>query len=733
MKRSERAASRRAALATLGNRPGGGAVAAGSAAVPSPRIQALTLALLAAATCAVFAGVLRNGWVTFDDPRYVYENPHVNQGLKLGNVLWFLTHAHGENWHPLTSWSHMLDVQLFGLAPMGPHAVNLALHALNAVLLVLVLYRLTGAWWRSLAVGALFALHPLRVESVAWVSERKDVLSGLLFLLTLEAYRRWAARPGGLRHSVLIVVFVLGLMAKPMLVTVPFVLVLLDVWPLGRWRALGQRAVGRERGAGAPARPLLGLLAEKWPLFALAASSSVVTFFVQREGGAVIPVEKIPPVYRLVNALLSYWRYAAKTFWPDDLAVLYPFPRTTSWNTAAAAAAGLVAVTAALLLQARKRPYLTVGWLWYLGMLVPVIGLVQVGSQAYADRYTYLPAIGLLVALVWFAGDLVSVSRTRRAAAAIALALVLAALSAATARQVAVWKDMRTLFTHAVAVTRDNPVALERLGETLLGEGEVGPAIAQLTEAVRLAPNYFEAHNNLGSALGMTGRNDEAVVHFRAALRGMKTADIHHNLAYTLAKLGRTEEAIAEYQAALQLDPGRRLTLVLLAQALVSRGRLSEAEANLRQAVALDPADPESRRLLAATLVRQERVEDAVREYEEILRRNPDDLDALNNVAWIRATHADPGHRNGAQAVRLAERARDRSPEPEAVLYSTLAAAYAEAGRFPEAVSACERAIGLAKRAGDLQQAGAWARQLARYRMNRPFHFAATRRDSSGT
>jgi tetratricopeptide (TPR) repeat protein len=733
MKRSEQAASRKAALAKPGGGPGGGAVATGSRAVPSPPIRALTLALLAAATCAVFAGALRNGWVTFDDPRYVYENPYVNQGLRLGNVLWFLSHAHGENWHPLTSWSHMLDVQLFGLRPTGPHAVNLALHALNAVLLVLVLYRLTGGWWRSMVVGALFALHPLRVESVAWVSERKDVLSGLLFVLVLEAYRRWAARPGRLRQGALIVVFVLGLMAKPMLVTVPFVLMLLDVWPLGRWRALGPRAGGGERGTGAPARPLLGLLAEKWPLFVLAASSSVVTFFVQREGGAVIPVEKVTPVYRLVNAVLSYWRYVGKMLWPDDLAVLYPFPRTTSWLTAATAAAGLAAVTVSFLLQARKRPYLTVGWLWYLGMLVPVIGLVQVGSQSYADRYTYLPTIGLLVALVWFAAGLVVPSRPRQTLAAVVLALVLAALSAATARQVAVWKDMRTLFNHAVAVTRDNPVAVERLGGTLLEAGEVGPAIERFSEAVRLAPNYFEAHNNLGSALGMTGRNEEAVVHFRAALRGMKTADIHHNLAYTLAKLGRTEEAIAEYQAALQLDPGRRLTLVLLAQALVSRGRLSEAEVNLRQAVALDPADPESRRLLAATLVRQERVEDAVREYEEILRRNPDDLDALNNVAWIRATHADPGHRDGAQAVRLAERARDKSPEPEAVLFSTLAAAYAEAGRFPEAVSACERAIELAKRAGDLQQAGAWARQLARYRMNKPFHFAATRRDSSGT
>jgi tetratricopeptide (TPR) repeat protein len=572
-------------------------------------------------------------------------------------------------------------------------------------------------------VGALFALHPLRVESVAWVSERKDVLSGLLFLLTLEAYRRWAARPGRRRHAALIAVFALGLMAKPMLVTVPFVLVLLDVWPLGRWRALGQRARGGERRAGAPARPLAGLIAEKWPLLALAVTSAVVTFFVQRQGGAVMSVENLRPAHRLVNALLSYWRYVGKTFWPVDLAVLYPFARTMTWITAAKAAAGLAAVTAVVLLRERRQPYLAVGWLWYLGMLVPVIGLVQVGIQSYADRYTYLPVIGLLVALVWFAGDLVSGPRTR-AATAVAVLLVLAALSTATARQVAVWKDTRTLFAHAVAVTRDNPAALERLGETLLAEGQIGPAIERFQQSLQLSPRFPDAHNNLGSALGMTGRNEEAVVHFRAALLGRKTADIHHNLAFTLAKLGRTEEAIGEYQAALQLEPGRRLTLILLAQALASRGRLSEAGATLRQAVALDPADLESRRLLAATLVQQGRVEDAMSAYGEILRRSPDDLDALNNAAWIRATHAEAAHRNGDEAVLLAERARDRSPAPEAVLYSTLAAAYAEAGRFPDAIRACERAIELARAAGDLQQADACARQLARYREDKPFHFA---------
>jgi len=699
-------------------REGTGTGATSHAAASSVSVvRSLALGLLAAATCFTFAGVLQNGWIFFDDPRYVYENPHVNHGLRLGDALWFLAHAHGENWHPLTSWSHMLDVQLFGLDPAGPHAVNLALHTLNAVLLVLVLFRLTGAWWRSMTVAALFALHPLRVESVAWVSERKDVLSGLFFVLTLEAYRRWVERPGRLRYAALTLALTLGLMAKPMLVTLPFVLLLLDVWPLGR---LHGQAGGP--GAGARPRPLPGLIAEKWPLFALAAASAVVTFFAQRQGGAVASVEVISIGHRFANALVSCWRYIGKTCWPDRLAPYYPMPPGHAWS-AAAAAAGLALVTILVSGQVRKRPHLAVGWFWYLGMLVPVIGLVQVGSQSCADRYTYLPAIGLLIMLVWSAGGLVARSRLARIAAGAALVPVLAVSSVFTARQVSYWKDTSTLFGHALAVTRDNPVAHQNLGDVLLQRGEVLPAIRHYEETLRLAPGFADAHNKLGSALGSLGRLDDAIEQFREAIRLGDDAQFRHNLGFAFAKQGRTDDAIREFEAALHLDPDHYMSLVHLAGALDSRGRFPEAEVPLRHALELRPADREARRLLAVTLVREGRVEEAVRAYGEILRQSPDDLDALNNVAWIRATHADASHRNGAEAVRLAEHARDRSPEPVAVLYSTLAAAYAEAGRFPQAASACERAIELARRAGDLQQADACVRQLACYRRNRPFHF----------
>jgi tetratricopeptide (TPR) repeat protein len=696
---------------------GQGGVAA-ARVLPERALRILTLVLLAAAICAAFAGVLRAGWILFDDPEYVSAQPRVARGLRLDSALWFLSHPHAANWHPLTSWSHMLDVQLFGLHPAGHHATSLLLHVLNAVLLALALSRLTGAWWRSLAVAALFALHPLRVESVAWISERKDVLSGLFFVLALGAYGWWLERPGRARYGALMLALGLGLMAKPMLVTLPFVLLLLDVWPLGRLAGPSRARAGFGR------RPLGILVAEKWPLFALAAGGALVTFVVQQRIGAMIPVEAMPPARRVANAVLSCWWYVGKTLWPARLAAYYPLAPVTNWVGALVGAAGLVLVTAFCLLQVRRRPYLAVGWLWYLGMLVPVIGLIQVGSQSHADRYTYLPVIGLLVALVWLVGDLVARSRPGRIAAGAALALALAGLSVATARQTALWKDTRTLFRSALANTRDNPVAHQCLGCAYLEDHLLGPGMAELREALRISPHYPDAHNNLGLALGLAGRTEEAIPHFRAALEATDKADIHHNLGAALDKVGRTDEAIREYEAAIARDPDLYVTRVLLAKDLAARGRIPEAEEHLRRALELNPVEAEPHRLMAVMLTVEGRVEDAIREYREILRRNPDDLDALNNVAWIRATHAEASHRNGAEAVRLAERARDRSPTPEAVLYSTLAAAYAESGRFPEAVGAGERAVALARAAHATQELERFEAQLRCYRAGKPFHFA---------
>ena len=604
-------------------------VAAAARPGPGSTPRLLSLLGLIAATLAAFAGVMRNRWLLLDDPLYVLVNPHVRAGFTLEGVVWFLRHPHGENWHPLTSISHMLDVQLFGLEPSGHHAVSLALHVLNAALLAVVLARLTGAWWRSLTVAALFALHPLRVESVAWVAERKDVLSALFFVVALECYRRWAARPTPGRYALLVVVVALGLMSKPMLVTLPFVLVLLDVWPLER---LVTDAADPSRPRRAPRRALAGLIAEKWALFALAAASSIVTFLVQRHTGAVAATALVSPAERICNALIAPWRYIGATLWPAGLIPFYPHPAAPNVAGAALALVGLVAVTGAALRAVPRRPWLAVGWLWYLGMLVPVIGLLQVGRQAIADRYTYLPAIGLMIALVWGVADLTARRPWARRAAIAATAAALVTCVILTTRQVARWRDTRTLFTWTLAVSPDNAVAHESLGNALLEAHDVAGAIPHLERAAELAPDYPGALNNLGSALGLAGRNDEAVQVFERALREHESADAHFNLAYVEVKLGRLDDAIRECEAGLRLDPGHYESNAQLGMLLAWRGRLDEAIEHLRRALAARPANLETRRLLAQTLERAHRHDEAQAQYAEILHRSPGDRDAQSHL-----------------------------------------------------------------------------------------------------
>jgi protein O-mannosyl-transferase len=562
------------------------------AATPGPTARAVALGLLALATLAAFAGVLANGWIYVDDPLYVFANPHVVGGLRPGNVLWFLGHAHGETWHPLTSLSHLLDVQLFGLNPGPHHAVSLLLHVANAVLLAVVLARLTGAWWRSLAVAALFAVHPLRVESVAWISERKDVLSALLFLLTIEAYRRWARRPSPRAWALVLAGFTLGVLAKPMVVTLPLVLVLLDVWPLGRLGPPDEHP-GRARR-----RSLAGLVAEKWPLFLIAALAATVTFLVQRASGAVASLASQTPALRLFNALAAYARYVGATLWPRHLAVIYPLPASPPVLAGTLAALGLAAVTVLALRQARARPWLIVGWLWFVVMLLPVIGIVQVGRQAWADRYSYLPTIGLLIAIVWSVAEWAARAPARRPIAAAAAVLAVLAASVATARQVRLWRDTRTLLTHAVAVTRDNAPAEQYLGDALMIAGDARGAVPHLEAALKLAPDFPTARGDLGVAYGEVGRYDEAYDQLERALRQHDSADLHYDVAYVLARQGRHEEALRQCQAALALEPDHANAHAQMALSLAELGRLDEAVPQMARAVALKPDNVRFRQAL---------------------------------------------------------------------------------------------------------------------------------------
>lgn len=530
----------------------------------------------------MFSGALRAGWIPLDDPFYVTRDPVVARGFSLSGAIGFLTRAHAHNWHPLTSWSHMLDVEWFGLDPGAHHGVSVAFHVVNALLLAIVLHRLTGAWWRSLLVAAFFAVHPLRVESVVWISERKDVLSALFFLLAIDLYRRWAAHPTPAGRALVVVAFALGLMAKPMIVTLPFVLVLLDIWPLGRLAGTTPHA-----RRGAPQRSLFRLLIEKWPLLLLSAAASVVTFLVQRDTGAVVSTASLSLAARVANAVVSYWLYIGRTLWPGALAIFYPYEPTLAPALVIACAVGLAIVTLLTLRFARSQPHLAVGWLWFAGVLVPVIGIVQVGLQASADRYTYLATIGLAIMMVWGIAALVAGSRTARAAALAASAVALAALCVATTRYTALWQDPIRLFEHSLRVTRTNPIAHEGLGDALIDAGQIERAIPHLEAALRMHPGLPQVENNLGSALGSLGRYDEAAQHFRNAIEKGETAELRHNLAAALAGMGSIDEAIPEYEAAIRLDPASHASLAGLAAALLERGRGAEAAPMLRRAIQL--------------------------------------------------------------------------------------------------------------------------------------------------
>jgi tetratricopeptide (TPR) repeat protein len=501
--------------------------------------------VLAALTWAVFGQTLRHDFVNYDDPRYVYQNTRITSGFNIAGVAWAFTHVHSENWHPLTTITHMLDCQLYGLKPGGHHFTNVLLHTVGVILLFLVLRQMTRALWRSAFVAAVFAIHPLRVESVAWVAERKDVLSGVFFMLTLLAYVHYTRAPSTWRYLMVAFVFALGLMCKPMLVTLPFVLLLLDYWPLRRITDK-RSAVGRQ---------LLSMFLEKVPLIALSAVSSVITFLAQR--GALGWTEQLPMLARVNNALMTYVVYMLQMFWPSNLAVFYPHPenRLPAWQITLALVVFIGITTAALILR-KKAPYFITGWLWYVGMLVPVIGLVQVGWQGHADRYTYLPQIGLYIAGTWAVADLSASSRRRRILLGAAALLVIGALSCSAWIQTSYWRDSETLFTHALAVTRQNDVAENNLGIVFLQRGQLDDAISRLQAAIDLRPENGPAHNNLAKALLQKGRVAEAMVHYRKFLAiEPQNVEARNILGTALIQQGRIKEAIQEWQDALAIEP----------------------------------------------------------------------------------------------------------------------------------------------------------------------------------
>ena len=587
------------------------------------------------------AGALDCGFVNFDDGHFVQDNPFVREGFTARSVRWAFT-AHLtfdawpylDYWQPVTVLSRLLDVELFGMDPRGHHATNILLHALNTALLFLVLESMTlrasagegeaGSYWRSAFVAALWSLHPLRVESVAWITERKDMLAGLFWMLTLAAYRRYVRRPGSPRLAAVAAVLALGLMCKPFLVTLPFVLLLLDYWPLQR--------IGPEDGW----RRLARLVAEKLPLFALSAAATVIGIQTQARVGILTTLESEPLSARIAGALVDFVRYLFKLVWPFPMALPQPFSPVWPQGVVFASAALLAAVTVAACAQARRRPYLPVGWFWFLGVLVPVIGLVQPGQIPLTDRYTYLPHIGLAIVVAWGVPDLLPSPLRRARWMASAVVIVLLACAAASIAQVRYWKDSVTLFEHAVRVTADNSVAHYNLANALAAQGRTAEAIAHYdrAKAIRPAP----AHNTLGSMLAAQGRLDEAIVHYREAVKvDPKYSDAHNNLGVLLARQGNAAEARLHYQEALRYRPRH-------ADALYNLGRLEAAEGRLDQALVLFgsalEANPEldgAYYVRANALAGAGRFPEAAADFRSALRLRPGNADAHNNLGRVLA------------------------------------------------------------------------------------------------
>jgi protein O-mannosyl-transferase len=636
-------------------------------------VLAAALALLAFAT---FLPALGHGFLVYDDDQYVTANPPVRAGLTPSSMRWAFTSGHAANWHPLTWLSHMTDVELWGLEPRAHHLTNLLLHAANAAVLFLALRALTGATWRSALVAAFFAVHPTRIEVVAWVAERKELLSVLFGFLTLLAYGTWARRGGRGWPWLALTLFAAGLMAKPMLVSLPFVLVLLDVWPLGR-TSLEER----------PVPALLRSVVATAPFLALAAGSCVVTFVVQRAGGAVGTLENYPLTVRVANALVAYVGYLRRLFWPADLAVFYPHPGRSLAVASIVGASILFLVLCVLAWVARRRwPYVFVGWFWFAGTLVPVIGLVQVGFQALADRYAYLTFVGLLIALVWLAAE--GVSRGPgwvRGAAAVAASALLVACVVQTRRELAHWKDSETLFRRALAVTRENYVAHQNLAHHLNETNRPAEALPHLEEALRIRPRYPEARVNLGRSLFLLGRLDEAIAQFEQAIELRPDDPVAlNNLAFSRMNQGDLADTVRLYALALERQPDWAEVHHRAGIVEIMQGDADGGGRRLQRAAALEPGHPE--------------YGTHARGWEALRRdaRDPSpDASALREYLVVSHRQAaDVLARRGrlADAAEQLQFAAGRAPD-RAGLHEDAGIAWSRAGRPAEALAAFEAAV----------------------------------------
>jgi tetratricopeptide (TPR) repeat protein len=685
----------------------------------SKRKQILLVSIfLMAATFIAFWQVNHCDFTGYDDDGYVAENSYVQDGITVKGIRWAFSTGYYGNWHPLTWISHMLDVQLFELNPQGHHLTNLLFHIANTLLLFVVFSRMTKALWQSAFVAALFALHPLHVESVAWVAERKDVFSTFFWMLTIGAYCSFVVRPALRRYLLVLLFFVLGLMAKPMLVTLPFVLLLLDFWPLNRfeqgkltpkeWTGVNKLGSGNKRKRKSKEKHLVKaapkaeksadhryrwdlfypLLWEKIPLFSLAALSSIITYIVQEKGGAMLNLEAFPFSVRIGNAFVSYIIYIGKMVWPSNLAVFYPHPGLWPYWQIIAAVLPLGAVTLIVIWTAKKYPYLITGWFWYLGTLVPVIGLVQVGEQARADRYTYIPLVGLFIIVAWGMPELLKGWRYRKETLFFSAGLALSCLFIVTWTQVGYWRNSLTLFEHTLKVTDRNIVAYNNRGSAYGRLGNHEQAIEDYNKAIEINPKYAVAYNNRAGSHWRRGNYKDAIEDYNKAIEfNPKYAEAYNNRAGAYGSLGDYRQAIEDSNKAIEINPKYAEAYNNRAGAYGSLGDYRRAIEDSNKAIEINPKYAEAYDNRGYAYGRLGNHKQAIEDHTKAIEINPKYAEAYNNRA---GTYGDLG--NYRQAIEDYSKAIEINPK-YAVAYSNRGSAYGSLGNQRQAIEDYSKAI----------------------------------------
>ena len=668
------------------------------------RIRPLIYIGIVIATLIAYEPIRHNDFVSYDDPQYITNNPDIKTPLTFESLGRALTQPHYNMWHPLTTIVNMADYKLYGLNPLGHHLTSLLFHIISALLLFKILSDITETIWSSAFIAAIFALHPIQVEAVAWAAELKTILSGLFWMLTMAAYIRYAKQPRMGRYILLLLVYGLCILTKPIVVTLPFILLLLDYWPLGRikWKRL---------------------IIEKIPLFAMSAILSVITYLVQEHGGALMSLGKPPLDFRIANMFISYIRYIGKIIWPSRLAVFYPllpanFPKTIT----AVCVLLFILLSAVSIYIGRVRKYVIVGWLWFIGTLVPMAGLVQAGEQSMANRYMYISMTGLFIIAAWAAKDIAATRRRwKMVLTAIAAVLLLSAIIL-TRMQVKHWQNSMTLFEYTLNVSKNNAIAENSYGCALYEADRLDEAGLHLNKAIRIAPMFSEAHNNLGHVLLKQGKVNEAIICFNEFIEHRQdSAEAYYSMALALSMQEKYNDAVKYFAKALELNPEYPNAHWRMGTALLAAGKTGEAVKHLEEALQTEPNNAEVYVSLGIADGQSGKYKPAIQNCARAVELKPDSANALNSLAWLLATAPDNSVQDANKAIELAQRAGKLTEYKDVAILDTMAAAYAAGGRFNDAITTAEQAVNIAKADEQENLIGEIQNRIELYKTNRKY------------